>query len=300
MKMMTAAAAIAAVLVSAATAYAQPAQQGSNRNLSFVSAHIESAIDQLQNDSHDYGGHRAEAIYNLEGARNDIADALAYWHRHGAPVAQEEAIPHALATFPPASVQAASNENLRSVSIHVESAIDALQGDATDYGDYKAKAIQALDSARTNLKLALQYWQQTTHGSAGPASDSNLRFVEANVLAAINRLQQDAHDYGGHRVAAITDMKQGDAAIATALSYDRSHEGSGTMGTQGRSIPGLPNVTQAQSNDSLADTRHYLEAAIDALTRDNHDYNGNRVRAIGSLQAARSQLLAALQYRSTH
>jgi len=76
MKMMTAAAAIAAVLVSAATAYAQPAQQGSNRNLSFVSAHIESAIDQLQNDSHDYGGHRAAAMHGLKGAVAQVQKAL--------------------------------------------------------------------------------------------------------------------------------------------------------------------------------------------------------------------------------
>jgi hypothetical protein len=300
--MMTAAAGLAAVLVStgaamAGTAFPGPAQFQSNRNLYYVSQQIENAVDQLQGDSHDYGGHRVDAMNDLNAARNDLASALSYWRGHGSPRSIEEAVNRVTAPFPSSMNQYESNQNLRAVRIDIDSAINALNGDATDYGGYKEQAIDNMQAARSQIDAALKYWYDSMHGGGGAAaSNANLRFVEAHAEAAVARLDDDRHDYGGHRVAAIGDIQQGIGYLNDALSFVRS--GMGPM--PGGMIPQtLPNIGQTQSNDSLADARAHLETAIDALQRDNHDYNGYRLRAIQSFQAARQQLLLALAFRAS-
>jgi hypothetical protein len=48
----------------------------SDRNLRAVRRRLESLIDQLQRDQHDYDGHRVKAIADLQQARGEIEAAL--------------------------------------------------------------------------------------------------------------------------------------------------------------------------------------------------------------------------------
>ena len=58
----------------------------------------------------------------------------------------------------------------------------------------------------------------------GPqGSDRNLRAVRSHIDAQINQLQNDQHDYGGHRVRAIADLQAARAEIDAALRFDRGH-----------------------------------------------------------------------------
>src|SRR5438552_16467077 len=88
MKMLTTVAALAAVLVAGAgmaqtASAATPApmhrgQFASNANIRVATAHVERAIDQLQQDRATYGGHRVAAINDLTQARTDLNQALVY------------------------------------------------------------------------------------------------------------------------------------------------------------------------------------------------------------------------------
>lgn len=144
-----------------------------------------------------------------------------------------------------------------------------------------------------------------TAGSAlgwdrGPVgSDRNLRYSRAYVERAADMLSHDAHDYGGHRVAALNDINAARADLTTALRYDKNREDATipTVGLPGSSAGANWTRRQGRSNENVEFTRRYVEKAIDMLSHDRHDYNGYRVKAIGALQAARSQLLAAIRFR---
>lgn len=51
-------------------------QRGSDSNLRVVRRRLESLIDHLQHDRHDYNGHREKAIDDLQAARKEITAAL--------------------------------------------------------------------------------------------------------------------------------------------------------------------------------------------------------------------------------
>lgn len=54
------------------------------------------------------------------------------------------------------------------------------------------------------------------------------------------------------------------------------------------------------SAKNLVHVRRRLEAMIDQLQRDAHDYGGYRVKAIADLQAARNDIQTAISYDATH
>ena len=56
---------------------------GSDRNIRVEMRHVEQAIDMLQRDQRDYGGHREQAIDLLQRARQQLEDALEYDNNHG-------------------------------------------------------------------------------------------------------------------------------------------------------------------------------------------------------------------------
>ncbi|HEV2281440.1 MAG TPA: hypothetical protein VGX75_03480 [bacterium] len=61
-----------------------------------------------------------------------------------------------------------------------------------------------------------------------------------------------------------------------------------------------PTRTEVGSARNLVHVRTALEGLIDQLQRDQVDYGGFRVRAIQSLQHARADIVAALQWDATH
>lgn len=57
--------------------------QGSDRNIRGDIRRLETVIDSLQRDRHDYGGHREQAIDLLQRARQQLDEGLEYDRTHG-------------------------------------------------------------------------------------------------------------------------------------------------------------------------------------------------------------------------
>jgi hypothetical protein len=57
-------------------------ERGSARNLLEVRRHLEIAIDQAQRDQRDYGGHRVQAINDMQQARQQIEEAIQWDATH--------------------------------------------------------------------------------------------------------------------------------------------------------------------------------------------------------------------------
>ena len=291
MKILTTAAAVAAVLVSTGAAMAATVvvpgpvatmtplhrnqnqnQFRSNQNLREARRHVEIAIDELHRDPADYGGHKEKAVDDLTQARALLEQGLSYQRDHnrvnGSPVP-------ATGGMVPRPVngndndndrdsgngngngyngsgrilgQGAANANVQDVRAHVEAAIDALGRDARDYGGFKEQAMDKLQAARSELEASLDFVNNPgvrNGGNRPVVSDANLRFVDTHIGAAIERLDADRNDYGGHRVAAINDLNTARTYIGSALSYDASH------GTDQRTVVN-PNGTVVNPNGIVA------------------------------------------------
>ncbi|HXP95052.1 MAG TPA: hypothetical protein VN905_16375 [Candidatus Binatia bacterium] len=66
-----------------ASAQVDRGQYGSNRNMWYVDGRVKDLIVQLNHDDRDYGGHRVNAINDLQAARNEIAAAEQFARQHG-------------------------------------------------------------------------------------------------------------------------------------------------------------------------------------------------------------------------
>ena len=75
-----------AAYTSQANAQAIPAylrgERGSERNITWVKTRLETLIDQLQRDQRDYGGHREQAIDDLQRGRVQLEAAIQYDNSH--------------------------------------------------------------------------------------------------------------------------------------------------------------------------------------------------------------------------
>lgn len=292
-------AAITTLIASTGRAYADTSMS-SDQNLRFSRAYIDRAADMLSHDQTDYGGHRVAAISDLNTAKADLTSALQFDKNP-----DDKVIPtdirsqdSDIATF--VRGQAASNENLEHARVIVLRSITMLQQDAHDYGGFRVKAITALEAARDQLTAALQF--QTSHSGGmvgGEQSDDNLRFARLYVGRSIDMLQHDAHDYAGHRVAAITDLQRAQADLNSALAHDTDRDRDSVLPT--RAMAGDEDLEtfftrgQFNSDQNLTFVSRTVERAIDLLQKDRHDFAGFRAKAVADLVAARQQLSLALQ-----
>jgi hypothetical protein len=280
----------AAVALCTMFAQATPASADfSDANMRYASNYIERANDYLANDQHDYGGHRVAAMTDLSRARADIAAALAYDNSHpGAHPMINQPSPVDEAAF--VRSQQGSNSNLVYVRAYLERAVDLMQRAPSDFGGYRMKAIADTQAARGQIVTAL-----STYNNESDRSDDNIRFVRGYIARGIGMLNQDQHDYAGHRAAAINDMQTADSDLLAAIRADRADESIPAVAALAQ--PSDWAVGQGASNNNIRFVRAYVERAIDMLNRDQHDYSGYRVKAIESLHDARQQLLAALASR---
>lgn len=129
----------------------------SDDNLRYSRLYLNRAVDMLQHDAHDYHGHRAVAVTDIQHAQTDLTSAL----EHDSDRDRDSVLPtHAapgdedLETFFTRG-QFNSDQNISYVSRYVERAIDMLQKDQHDYSGFRAKAVQELVAARQQLSLAL-------------------------------------------------------------------------------------------------------------------------------------------------
>ena len=296
MKMLTTAAAVAAVLVSAGAAMAATVVPGpgatmvprptsnqyhrnqyqSNQNLRVARRHVEAAIDELHRDPADYGGHKEKAVDDLTQARAYLEQGLAYQRTHGRtsgspvpatggmlPVDADNGMGNESAGENGNGMirnQGAANENIVDVRRHVEAAIDALGRDSWDYGGFKERAMDRLQAARAELEAALDFVSNpgVRNGGHG-ASDANLRYVDNEIGTAIDRLSSDRNDYGGHRVAALNDLQTARGYLGQALSFDASHDRFNAA--NGTSVaPVLPGTVGPNSVSQRASNDSLLDA----------------------------------------
>jgi hypothetical protein len=71
------------VSVAAAQQMITPGQYSSNYNIAVVRHRVEGLIDQLGRDRHDYGGHKATAMADLQAARHEMMAAEQFARNHG-------------------------------------------------------------------------------------------------------------------------------------------------------------------------------------------------------------------------
>ncbi len=288
------AAAAAAIALVALIGQSAPAAAGpSDSNMAYVSRYVANAEAALQQDRHDYNGHRAAALTDVARARADIASALAYDNSHERYNLSAAAMVNADAEAAFERTQANSDRNLNYVRAHLERALDLLRRDNHDYGGYRVKAIADLEAARDQIGTALRQDMKSEH--PGVASDSNIRYTRGYIARGIDMLQHDRADYAGHRAAAITAMQNADADLLAALRADHADET--VPSVQALALPSDWTRSQHASNQNIAYARTYVEKAIDMLKNDQHDYNGYRAKAVQQLVIARVQLEDALQSR---
>ena len=291
------AATAAAITLAAMIGQIAPATAASDSNMSYVSRYVERASDALQNDRHDYHGHRATALADIARARADIASAIAYdnSHEHLASTAAATAMVNAADEAAFERSQESSDRNLNYVRTYLERALDMLRRDRADYGGYRLRAIHDLEAARDQIGTALR--QDTRTEQPGVASDSNIRYVRSYIAHGVDMLQNDRTDYAGHRVAAITAMENASNDLLAALHADNAIDTVPTIQTLAKPTDYLRG--QRASDQNIAYARAYVEHAIGMLNNDQHDYHGYRVQAIAQLQTARQQLLLAQQSRTS-
>jgi len=269
MKMLTIAATLAAVLVSAGTAMAVPisgvpapsAQPGqhpgqnqgnqyqSNQNIRAARRHIARATGRLQSDAWDYGGHKLAAMGDLQSADQLLTQALDWIHSHrgqgggtGEPGSQGGVLPMG--------------------------GVMQNSGTPTQMGTYRPG------------------------GNGGPVgqggSNENITFVRQHIAAAISALNSDDSDYGGYKHQAIGKLSAADSEMQAAIAFVQK--------------PGVVNGSKNPhlSDANLAYVKEHVETAIDRLSQDSHDYGGHRTDAVNDLRQADSYINSALSYDNSH
>ena len=271
---------------------------GSDQNLRYTRAYLEHALDALSRDQTDYGGHRVQAIADLQAARTDLTSALRFDQDPQDATIPTDVRPQDADIASILRGQSTSNENVEHTRSVVERAISMLQDDAHDYGGYRVKAIGALSAARDQLSAALAYERANGAGGSGQGSDDDLRYSQLYLERAVDMLQHDDHDYAGHRAAAIADIQRAQADLAAALEHDANRDRDKVLPT--RAMTGDEDLEsyyergQFNSDQNISFVSRDVERAVAMLQNDRHDYAGFRAKAVSDLEAARIQLSQAL------
>jgi hypothetical protein len=155
---------------------------------------------QLAQDKHPYGGHRDAALRDLHYAIQQIQLLLQHPHHH---------LHHALW-----ELRDARKELLETKTI---------------FGPFKDKAVLAISQATTQVELILKYTGDNTHGvpTRGDLREFYKQYPHHphlhHALHELNhahaQLAQDKHSYGGHRDAALRDIRYATHQIEVLLKY---------------------------------------------------------------------------------
>lgn len=132
-------------------------------------------------------------------------------------------------------------------------------------------------------------------------SDSNMRWARTRIEQNIDMLQHDQGDYGGYRVKAISLLQDTRAQISLGLAFDNGREDVPPAAGFARPDADMVYIRGAHASDvNLSIVRHNLDNIADVLQRDNGDYGGHRVNALGLLSQARAALSHGLHYDASH
>lgn len=284
-----AAAGMAAALIGAPSA-AFAGMNWSDENIAYTRGFVNESISMLQHDDRDYGGHRTDAVNDLSGVESDLQSALLYDANHDRGADPGVIAPRTTQQW--LRGQGASNENLEAVDNYLQSAVSMLQQDQHDYGGFRVKAIAGLEQTRGQIRQALAY--ENGNPSADSASDRNMQYARWYIENGIDQLQNDQRDYSGHRIGAMNDMQQARQDILLGLRADANDPRFAAIAPPNAQAFTMALRNQNGSNANLAYVRGMVRHAITMLSRDSHDYDGYRVKAIDSLTQARVQLNDAL------
>ena len=134
--------------------------------------------------------------------------------------------------------------------------------------------------------------------AASAQNTAAIASASQQVAALIGQLQGDDTDYGGHRVAAIGQMKKAEKQLVAAEQYAASHNYGPNMLTSMPQVAagtgGNPHDNQAVSNSNMAQVQSSLNALVSQLQSDGKDYGGHRLDAIKALQTASNDLTLGL------
>jgi hypothetical protein len=101
-----------------------------------------------------------------------------------------------------------------------------------DYGGHRLAAVKKVKAAQQQLVMALQYAKKkpkvpkdfgTGQFTPEPQALSNFQLQGGiDILEnTVSYLKKANHDYGGHRIAAIHDLRQAIQELQTALKYEK-------------------------------------------------------------------------------
>jgi hypothetical protein len=140
-----------------------------------------------------------------------------------------------------AAGQVQSNQSVGQMAARINQDISALNGDDTDYGGHRLKAIAQMQKAHNALAAAEQY--AASHGMGAGASnvgaavgtagggvrrqqgqsDANMQAVSSDLQTVINQLNADSADYGGDKTTAIKALQTAVTEIGLGLQYRQQH-----------------------------------------------------------------------------
>jgi hypothetical protein len=141
---------------------------------------------------------------------------------------------------------------------------------------------------------------QTTTPPSGyrQSSEVNVTLISERLARQIANLQRDAHDYGGHRDAAIGILQNAQNELTAAAQFAAAH---------GYQMPSTSPITrgggrrqQSQSDHSVQKAQEVVSRVITRLQKDSRDFGGHRVAAINLLNQAQGELTAGAQYAASH
>jgi hypothetical protein len=123
----------------------------------------------------------------------------------------------------------------------------------------------------------------TSAVSAQATSDENLREMRARLSGLLLDLQAAQGSFGGHRASAVGHFQQAINDLGQALKFRADQDAAG----------------QNQDDWALRAIANISTRIVASLQADESDYGGHRVDAIASLQAAVSDLNAAVPAMQT-
>lgn len=132
-----------------------------------------------------------------------------------------------------------------------------------------------------------------------------IRRAERELREAKGHLEKAAHDFGGHRVAAIKDIDKALHQLRVALKFDspkRRATVPPVKSTAPTATPGIPAAGKpkaapgTEKHPQIHKALHKLHQAKRTLENAAHDFGGHRVDAIKDIDRAINQLKQALAY----
>jgi hypothetical protein len=141
----------------------------------------------------------------------------------------------------------------------------------------------------------------TPHAYAQVQSNYSVYQVVGDLGTAIQTLQRDQADYGGHRVRAIGHLRRAQRQLEASLNFAQAHNyAMPAGGAPHYDYPAWDRNNQSSSDQSLVMAQQHAQTWIGQLQADGADYGGHRMKAINAIAEAQQELGMAVGYAHAH